>query len=302
MVGIGVIKQSTANTVDVANAAIALTEKVNKNLPAGMKIHQSYNSAVFIEASIREVFNTLFIAVGCVILAIYLFLGNVRAMLIPAVTVPVSLVATFIVIYGFGFSVNLLTLLALVLAIGMVVDDAIVMLENIVRRMQEYNEKPLVAAFKGARQVGFAVIATTLVLISVFVPITFLKGDLGRLFTEFAITIAAAVGFSSLVALTLCPMLASKILSAEKMEPNILVRWIDAGVRCLRRLYMALLKGLIKVPAVMVIIFMLLASSLYFIHQEVPSEFVPKEDRGAFFISVKGPEGASFSYMEEYID
>mgnify|MGYP001039263607 FL=1 len=137
-------------------------------------------------------------------------------MLIPAVTVPVSLVATFIVMYAFGFSVNLLTLLALVLAIGMVVDDAIVMLENIVRRMQEYGEPPLVAAYKGAREVGFAVIATTLVLMAVFIPITFLEGDLGMLFTEFAITIAAAVGFSSLVALTLCPMLSSKLLKQKE--------------------------------------------------------------------------------------
>jgi len=302
MVGIGIIKQSTANTIDVANATIALTEKVNKNLPDGMQIYQSYNSAVFIEASIEEVFTTLFIAIGCVVLVIYLFLGNVRAMLIPAVTVPVSLIATFIVMYAFGFSVNLLTLLALVLAIGMVVDDAIVMLENIVRRMQDYGERPLIAAFNGARQVGFAVVATTLVLMAVFIPITFLEGDLGQLFTEFAITIAAAVGFSSLVALTLCPMMASKLLKTKSQEPNKAVKFVDRGIRRLRKAYVSALTRILKLPALVILVFSVLVGSLYFIYQQIPAEFVPKEDRGAFFVAVTGPEGASYEYMEEYMD
>ncbi len=302
MVGIGIIKQSTANTIDVANATIALTDKVNKNLPDGMQIYQSYNSAVFIEASIKEVFTTLFIAIGCVVLVIYLFLGNVRAMLIPAVTVPVSLIATFIVMYAFGFSVNLLTLLALVLAIGMVVDDAIVMLENIVRRMQDYGERPLIAAFNGARQVGFAVVATTLVLMAVFIPITFLEGDLGQLFTEFAITIAAAVGFSSLVALTLCPMMASKLLKTKSQGPNKAVKFVDRGIRRLRKAYVSALTRILKLPALVILVFSVLVGSLYFIYQQIPAEFVPKEDRGAFFVAVTGPEGASYDYMEEYMD
>lgn len=302
MVGIGIVKQSTANTIDVANATMALTEKVNKNLPDGMQIYQSYNSAVFIEASIAEVFSTLFIAVGCVVLVIYLFLGSFRAMLIPAVTVPVSLIATFIVMYAFGFSVNLLTLLALVLAIGMVVDDAIVMLENIVRRIQEYGETPLMAAYNGARQVGFAVIATTLVLMAVFIPITFLEGDLGMLFTEFAITIAAAVGFSSLVALTLCPMLASKLLKPKENEPFKFVRIVDHGVRRSRKIYISILTRVLKAPIITIAVFIALLASLYLMYTQIPSEYVPKEDRGAFFVSVTGPEGASFDYMEEYMN
>ena len=224
MVGIGIIRQSTANTIDVSDAVLALTDRLNNSLPEGMSIEQSYNEAVFIKASIAEVYRTLFIAIACVVLVIYLFLGNFRAMLIPAVTVPVSLIATAIVIYALGFTLNLLTLLALVLAIGLVVDDAIVMLENIVRRMQENGETPLMAAFNGARQVGFAVISTTLVLISVFVPITFLEGDIGRLFTEFALTISAAVAFSSLVALTLSPMLASKMLKSDVTRKKRFIR------------------------------------------------------------------------------
>ncbi len=302
MVGIGIIRQSTANTIDVANATIALSEKLNKNLPEGMHIHQSYNAAVFIEASIHEVYNTLFIAIACVVLVIYLFLGNIRAMLIPAVTVPVSLISTFIVMYTFGYSVNLLTLLAMVLAIGMVVDDAIVMLENIVRRMDEYKETPLMAAYRGARQVGFAVIATTLVLIAVFVPITFLEGDVGRLFTEFAITIAAAVGFSSLVALTLCPMMASKILKRQEGKHNIIIRIVDGLVSKCRRAYIAVLTKLLKKPLIAMIAFVILIASLFIIYPKIPSEFVPQEDRGAFFVSITGPEGASFDYMEEYMN
>ncbi|MDY7025232.1 MAG: efflux RND transporter permease subunit [Pseudomonadota bacterium] len=302
MVGIGIIRQSTANTIDVANATIALTDRLNQNLPEGMSIEQSYNAAVFIEASIREVYNSLFFAIACVVLVIYLFLGSLRAMIIPAITVPVSLIGTFIVMYICGFSINLLTLLALVLAIGMVVDDAIVMLENIVRRMQEYGESALVASFHGARQVGFAVIATTLVLIAVFVPITFLEGDMGQLFTEFAISIAAAVGFSSFTALTLCPMLASKLLKEKGGEPNLLVRKVDDVVEASRSGFTSLLRRVIKRSVLAVVAFSVLIAGLLAIYTQVPSELVPQEDRGAFFIAVSGPEGASFNYIVEYMD
>lgn len=302
MVGIGVIRQSTANTVDVANEVLALSKRLKKNLPEGMTIEDSYNAAVFIEASINEVYTTLFIAIGCVIFVIYAFLGSVRAMLIPAVTVPISLVATFITMYMFGFSINLLTLLALVLAIGLVVDDAIVMLENIVRRINDYSEKPLIAAYKGARQVGFAVIATTLVLVAVFVPITFLEGDIGRLFTEFALTIAAAVIFSSFIALTLCPMLASKILKEKTESKNTITQKVDKGLGAMRNGYMALLTRVIKRPLWVIVGFALIVASMVLIYPRIAQEFSPYEDRGAFFVRVSGPEGASFAYMEEYMD
>ena len=193
MVGIGITKQSTANTLSVARAAKAEKDRINPTLPEGMSIEQSFDSSVFIEGAIREVYKTLAIAIGLVIGVIYLFLGSARATLVPAVTVPVSLIATSLVLWPLGFSLNILTLLALVLAIGLVVDDAIVVLENIHRRMEQYGESRLVAAFRGTRQVGFAVVATTVVLVAVFVPIAFLQGDLGRLFSEFAVTMAAAV-------------------------------------------------------------------------------------------------------------
>ncbi|WPJ95354.1 efflux RND transporter permease subunit [Coraliomargarita algicola] len=300
MVGIGTIKQSTANTIDVARQVKALTAEINKSLPEGMSIEESYDASVFIEEAIHEVYTTLFIAIGCVIVVIYLFLGSVRATLVPAVTVPVSVIATFIVVYSLGFSINLLTLLALVLAIGLVVDDAIVMLENIVRRIQELGEPPLLAAYRGARQVGFAVIATTLVLVAVFVPITFLEGDIGRLFTEFALTIAAAVCFSSLVALTLSPMLASKVLSRQT-EPNFLVRGIDATIRFFRTGYLGALRFCLRVPLLVVAVFVGLLALIALVYSKVPQEFAPTEDRGVIFLLVNGPEGATFNYMEEYM-
>ncbi|MFC3194716.1 efflux RND transporter permease subunit [Marinicella sediminis] len=300
MVGIGVIKQSNANTIDVARAVKKLTKKLNQDLPEGMSIEQSYDASVFIEEAIKEVYFTLFVAIGFVVLVIFLFLGNVRAMLIPAVTVPVSIIATFIVVNALGFSINLLTLLALVLAIGLVVDDAIVMLENIVRRMQEKGETPLVAAYRGARQVAFAVVATTLVLIAVFVPITFLDGDIGRLFTEFSLTIAAAVSFSSLVALTLSPMLASKLLKPNE-NPGRLLRTTNRLIGGVRKRYLISLGYTMRKPLITVIGFIALLAGTLFIYPKIDQEFSPKEDRGAFFVSVNGPEGATFEYMEEYM-
>lgn len=301
MVGIGVIKQSTSNTIDVSDATKELTTRLERNLPEGMEISQSYDAAVFIKASIAEVYKTLFIAIACVVFVIYIFLGSMRAMLIPAVTVPISLIATFIVIYALGFSINLLTLLALVLAIGLVVDDAIVMLENIVRRIQEKDETPLVAAYKGARQVGFAVVGTTLVLIAVFVPITFLEGDIGRLFTEFALTIAAAVGFSSLVALTLVPVLASKFLKPKEEKQSFVVEKIDGVLRFLRKGYLALLVKFLRYPLIVSAVFLAMVGGTAWLYPNVTQEFTPKEDRGAFFVIVSGPEGSSYQYIEEYM-
>ena len=304
MVGLGVIKQSTANTVDVAKAARDLADQLNGTLPDGIVIARSYDSFVFISASISEVYKTLFIAVGLVSLVIFMFLGSLRVTIIPAITVPISIIATFTILLALGLSINLLTLLALVLAIGLVVDDAIVVLENIVRRMDELGETPLVAAYKGTRQVGFAVIATTMVLVAVFVPITFLQGDIGRLFREFAFTISAAVVFSSLLALTLTPMLASKLL---KSTPDTgffskIPATIDRGFAVVLRGYGWVLDRLIKRPVLVGIVLIGLMGVTWQFTQSIKQEYVPTEDRGGFFVSVRGPEGASYAYMERYMD
>lgn len=292
MIGLGIVKQSKANTLDVANSARDAIEQIKKTLPDNIFIINSYDSSVFIAESINEVYNTLGIAMIMVIVVIYLFLGNIRATLIPAVTVPVSLVAAFTVLFAMGFSINLLTLLALVLAIGLVVDDAIVVLENIYRRI-EMGEEPILAAYRGAREVGFAVIATTLVLISVFIPLVFLEGNIGRLFTEFAIAIAAAVAFSSFTALTLSPMLASKILKKRERTSGFGV-FIDKGFKSIEQKYYKTLGSTMKQPFLMLILILASIAVIFQLQGKIPEEFVPREDRGNFFILMQAQEGASY--------
>jgi multidrug efflux pump len=300
-VGLGVVRQSTANLLDVARLAKQEMALLGPTLPEGMEFRMSFDSSVFVEGAVNEVYRTLFIAVGLVVLAIFLFLGSFRAMLVPAVTVPVCLIATFIPLYAFGFSVNLLTLLALVLAIGLVVDDAIVMLENIHRRIERFGETPLVASFRGARQVGFAIVATTAVLVAVFVPIAFLEGDIGRLFSEFALTMAAAVVLSSLVALTLAPALSSKLLREAAVE-NALTRMVDHNFEVVRGWYSAMLKFVLRVPALAVVVFALVVAASVVLFKVLPQEYAPNEDRGSFFTFVRGPEGATFEYMTPYMN
>jgi multidrug efflux pump len=301
MVGIGIVKQSVANTIAVADAAKAEMTSINRGLPEGMEIRQSYDTSVFIEGAIKEVYKTLGIAILLVILVIFLFLGSVRAMLVPAVTVPVSLIATFTVLLALGFSINVLTLLALVLAIGLVVDDAIVVLENVDRRMEQYGETRLVAAFRGTRQVGFAVVATTVVLVAVFVPIAFLQGDVGRLFSEFALTMAAAVSFSTFVALSLSPMLASKILPQDHRRAS-LSKGVDWVFMRVRRGYGSSLRFFLKRRWIMLLLFLGVLAGALWLFPQIPREYTPKEDRGVFYVLVNGPEGASYAYMKEYMD
>ncbi|HET9843878.1 MAG TPA: efflux RND transporter permease subunit, partial [Gammaproteobacteria bacterium] len=300
MVGLGIIKQSRANTLDVANSIKKRVTEVATTLPPGLNLDLSYDSSVFIESAIKEVYLTLFIAVFLVILVIYLFLGNLRATLIPAITVPVSLIGTFIILHILGYTINLLTLLALVLAIGLVVDDAIVVLENIYRRI-ELGEPRLLAAYRGANQVGFAVLAITLVLIAVFIPITFLEGDVGRLFSEFAVAMAASVAFSCFVALTLSPMLASKIIQ-EKSKHNKLTIWIDKNFERLRKIYRNSVHYFLLKPWPIMLTFFLTLLLIALLVQKIPGEFAPKEDRGVIFLMINAPEGSSYEYTKKSMD
>lgn len=297
MVGIGIVKQSKGNLLEVAKLAKQEMVRVNQVLPPHMHLAQSYDSSVFVDSAISEVFKTLLIAVLLVVLVIYLFLGSVRAMLVPAVTVPVSLIATFVVLSVFGYTINLLTLLALVLAIGLVVDDAIVVIENIHRRI-ELGESRMVAAYRGTRQVGFAVIATTAVLVSVFVPITFMQGDNGRLFSEFAVAIAAAVVFSSFAALTLSPMMASRLMDTSGHSSRFTQR-MDAGFDRLRTRYLGLLERAIYRPGIALLVLLLMLVAAVLLMKNIPQEYSPKEDRGVFYIMIKGPEGVSYHYIRE---
>ncbi|MFY8352585.1 efflux RND transporter permease subunit [Pseudoalteromonas sp. SSM20] len=292
MIGLGVIKQAKANTLTVVEKAREEIEKIKRSLPEGTTIQDSYDSSIFIRESITEVYRTLAIAMALVVAVIFLFLGSVRATIIPAITVPVALIGSFTFLYGMGYSINLLTLLALVLAIGLVVDDAIVMLENIHRRI-ELGEPPLLAAYRGAREVGFAIVATTLVLVAVFVPLVFMEGRIGSLFTEFAMATSAAVIFSSVTALTLSPALCSKILKPSEKE-SAFSHKIDALFSKVENGYEKLLRNNVASSKSMLLLLIFAGLASYLLFKQLPSELTPKEDRGTFFIMMNGPEGASY--------
>ncbi len=299
-VGVGIVKQSTANTLEVAKAAHREVNAMRSILPAGTELHDSYDSSVFIDSAIDEVYSTLFIAASLVVLVIFIFLGDFRAMLVPAVTVPVSLIASFTVLYALGYTINLLTLLALVLAIGLVVDDSIVVLENIHRRLLN-GESPLVAAFRGSRQVGFAVVATTAVLVAVFIPITMLDGDVGRLFGEFAVAMAVAVVFSSIVALTLSPVICSKLLKQDAIHGR-LADFVESLLHRMETRYRRSLDASLKRPLLSASILGLAVLGCVVLMQKVPAEFAPKEDRGVIFMMIRGPEGSSFDFVSKHME
>ncbi|PAU77984.1 efflux RND transporter permease subunit [Halomonas salipaludis] len=301
LVGLGMIKQSTANVLEVSQGVTAEMQRLQDTLPEGMELSMNFDSSVFVSGAIQQVVITLFIAMGLVVVVIFMFLGNLRTTLVPAVTVPIALIGAFIALAALGFSINLLTLLALVLAIGLIVDDAIVVLENINRRMQAYGETPLVAAFRGTRQIAFAVIATTLVLIAVFVPLSMLQGDIGRLFSEFALTLAAAVAISSLLALTLTPMMASKILSPNMHEGR-LAHAVQTLLEFSQRLYRRMLLTVLKLRLLVLALFIALVAGTGWLASVLPNEYTPQEDRGNFIILVNGPEGATFDYIMDYMD
>ncbi|MGR4068943.1 efflux RND transporter permease subunit [Billgrantia sp. C5P2] len=301
MVGLGMMMQSTANVLELSQGVQAEMERLQATLPEGMQLSLNFDASVFVAGAIQQVVLTLFIAMGLVVVVIFMFLGNIRTTLVPAVTVPIAIIGSFSALAVMGFSINLLTLLALVLAIGLIVDDAIVVLENINRRMHDYGETPLVAAFRGTRQIAFAVIATTLVLIAVFVPLSFLQGDIGRLFSEFALTMAAAVAISTLLALTLTPMMASKILKPG-MGDSATARGVQWLLELSQRIYRALLEAVFKARLAVLAVFVALIVATLWMAEQIPNEYTPREDRGNFFILINGPEGATFDYMMDYMD
>ncbi len=298
-IGLGVVKQSTANTLDVARGIKAEIARIQPTLPDGMKIVVAFDSSIFVEESVNQVYHTLGEAMIIVVVVIFIFLGSLRAALIPAVTVPVCLIGAFIFLYAMGATINLLTLLALVLAIGLVVDDAIVVLENIQRRITTLGEPARIAASRGTNQVAFAVIATTTVLIVVFVPIFFLTGNTGRLFSELAIAISGAIFFSGLVALTLTPMMCSLLLKPSEG------RLADAVHRVSHRVedwYGGVLEGSIRRPWIAGIASVVILALTAFLFSLIPSELAPNEDRAGAQGQVQLPEGASFEETAAQMD
>ena len=298
-IGLGVLRQSTANTLAVADGVKAELERIKPTLPPGIEAVIAYDESLFIAQSIYEVQHALMIALALVVGVIFLFLRSVRATIIPVVAIPVSIVASFLPMAIFGFSVNVLTLLGLVLAIGLVVDDAIVVLENVHRRI-ELGEDPLLASLLGSREIAFAVIATTLVLVSVFLPLSFMGGNTGRLFTEFGIALAASVLFSGLIALTLTPMMCSKLLRAHEGE-SLLVRLTEPFFIALNDGLRWTLDKALRAPVLVMGVSAAMSLFAVVLFNALPKEFAPTEDRGVVIIPTTGPEGASFPYTMEHV-
>jgi multidrug efflux pump len=299
-ISIGIIKQAVANPLDVAKAVNAVLPRINQSLPDGTTVEVGFDSTVFIDRSIRNVFATILEAVVLVTLIILVFLHSFRAAIIPVVTIPVSLVAAFALMHVAGLSVNTLTLLAFVLAIGLVVDDAIVMLENIYRHIED-GMKPFEAALKGAREIGFAIVAMTLTLAAVYAPIAFTPGRTGRLFLEFAVTLAGAVVVSGFVALTLTPMMCSKLLRHND-RPNVLMRAVERVLAWLERAYRAVLRVALAGRWFVLLLAVAVAGAGGWLFTEIKSELSPTEDRGTVMISANAPEGSTFAYTRRYAD
>jgi HAE1 family hydrophobic/amphiphilic exporter-1 len=303
-IGLGVVRQAQSNTLDISEGVRAAAAELNESLPDDVSIRVTSDDATFVGGALEKVLMTLLEATLIVVAVIFLFLRSFRATIIPAVTVPIALVGTLAAIYLAGFSLNILTLLAIVLATGLVVDDAIVVLENI-ERMRAQGMGPRAAAVLGAKQVFFAVIATTATLAAVFIPISFLPGTAGRLFAEFGFVMAFAVTLSAIVALTLCPMLASRMLKDH--DPNIpersnfFLRGIEAVGSWGERLYHRILDASLAAPMVVVAIACLFAGAAVFTYTLLPEQLTPDEDRGTIPISIRGPQGVSVEYMDAQI-
>ncbi|HEY0837245.1 MAG TPA: efflux RND transporter permease subunit, partial [Azospirillum sp.] len=297
-VAIGVIKQSTANPLDVSKAVQGAFPVIRAALPDGMSVDVGYDSSIFIAKSIDAVFSTIFEAIVLVVLVIFFFLRSFRATLVPLVTIPVSLVGGFALMYLFGFSINTLTLLSMVLAIGLVVDDAIVMLENIFRHIEE-GMAPFQAALQGSKEIGFAVVAMTITLAAVYAPIGFMTGRTGRLFTEFALTLAGAVIVSGFVALTLSPMMCSKLLRHETKH-NWLYNVIERFLEGMTNGYRWLLRLSLRARPLVVLIGMLVAGASWTLFTNLRSELAPTEDRGTIVGIAIAPEGSTLDYTQRY--
>jgi multidrug efflux pump len=297
-VGLGIVRQSGANTLAVAAAAKEMADEIRPSLPEGMTVVVGSDDSLFISRAIQGVWTTLAEAAVLVVAVIFLFLGSWRATLIPAVTVPLCLLASFAVLWMFGFSINLLTLLAMVLSIGIVVDDAIVVLENVYHRIEE-GEPPLAAAFEGTRQVGFAIISTTLVVCAVFVPVMFITGQTGLLFRELAVAMIGAIAFSGFLALSLAPMLCSKLLRHEKRRG--LAAWVDNRFQRIEARYRSGLDRAIRKPLVPGIFVGLFLAGSAFLFTTLQSELVPAEDVGILSANISAPEGTGFDAMDRYM-
>lgn len=298
-VGVGVIRQSKANLLDVSEGIRAELPRIQAALPPGVTLVSAFDQSVFVRRSISDAQRTLIEAAILVVIIIFVFLRNLRATIIPAFAIPASIISTFAVMFWLGFSINNFTLLALTLAIGIVVDDAIIVLENAYRHQEELGEDPETAARKGTAEISFAVVATTISLMAVFIPLAFLKGNTGRLFNEFGIAVAGAVFISGFVALTLTPMLCAKVLRVPQSH-GVVYKALERGFDGLARGYRNGLSRALRHPALVLggTVALLVAAALVF--RTLKREFIPPDDRGVIFTNLIAPEGSTFAYTDGY--
>ncbi len=297
---IGVVRQSKANVLEVADGVHRALPDIQAALPAGVELHLAFDGSTFVQRSIQEARETLLITAGLVIAIIFIFLASLRATLIPAVAIPVSIIGTFAVLSAFGMSINSLTLLGLILAIGIVVDDAIIVMENAHRHQEELRKEPETAAIDGTKEITTAVIATTVALLAVFSPLLFLTGATGRLFTEFGVAVGGSVLISGVVALTLTPMLSAKILRVSQRESRF-HHVVGTALNAVTSVYRRTLAASLQRPLWVIGGGVLLTASAVFLFTNLKREFVPPDDRGFFFTFVIAPEGSSVEYTDGYL-
>lgn len=300
MIGVVLVPQPGSNQIEIADEFYRRLEHIKKDIPEDLQLTIGFDNSQYVRASISEVQETIIVAFGLVVVVIFLFLRDWRSTLIPVVAIPVSLVGTFFIMYVMNFSINVLTLLGIVLAIGLVVDDAIVMLENIYSRIEK-GEKPLQAAKNGAREIYFAIISTTVALAAVFMPVAFLEDTTGRLFREFGIVVAGSVIISSFVSLTLTPMMSSRILK-HRERPNWFYRKTEPFFLALTNGYRSSLEAFMRVRWVAFILILVAAGTIWWQMSTLQSELTPEEDRAGLRINATGPEGASFEFMDQYMN
>src|SRR5882762_7325026 len=299
-VAIGVVRQSKANLLDVAKRIRAELPAIQQTLPLGVKLESAFDGSVFVTHSIDDARLTLLIAAILVVLIIFVFLRNVRATIIPGLAIPASIVSTFAIMYFLGFSINNFTLLALTIAIGIVVDDAIIVLENAYRHPEELHEAPEKAAVNGTNEIGFAVISTTIALVAVFTPLGFLRGSTGRLLSEFGIAVAGAVVISGFVALTLTPMLCAKVLQVPH-EHGAVFKALEAGFNAIADRYAKLLQMALRHRGIVMAGTVVTVALAFVLYKSLKQELIPDDDRGFFLVVASGPEGSSLEYTDGYV-
>ncbi len=299
-IGMGILRQSQANTLDVTTRVVEELDRIRPDLPPGINMQVAFDGSRFIGESVRATQQTLLLAAGLVVIVIFIFLRSLRSSFIPAIVIPVSVMGTFAVMNALGFSINVITLLGLILAIGLLVDDAVVMLENIYRHIEKKQEEPIEAARRGASEIAFAIIVSSISLVAVFVPVAFVTGTIGVFFYEFGLTIAAAIFISTFMALTLTPMLSSRLLRVKKRHVRIYYL-LENGLDGLGRVYKRQLERALRHRLLTTLVAIAAFSGGLYLARLLPGEFAPQQDQGTMIAFFRGPEGATLEYMDHYL-